>query len=216
MLRQAPVTIETVRAAMQLPLPGRAAQQTMAVRPRPGDRPDLPNPCPREGAVLVLLYEQEGNLVLPLTYRTETVELHKGQISLPGGAREPQDESFADTAVRETSEELGIPREAIELLGTLTPLYIPVSRFCVYPYVGYATQPFDLHFDPNEVLRVIEVPVELLLDPSTRQIETHFRDNQRFEVPVYAIASYKVWGATAMILAEFLALVRMAQRQESA
>jgi 8-oxo-dGTP pyrophosphatase MutT (NUDIX family) len=216
MLRQAPVTIETVRAAMQLPLPGRAAQQTMAVRPRPGDRPDLPNPCPREGAVLVLLYEQEGNLVLPLTYRTETVELHKGQISLPGGAREPQDESFADTAVRETSEELGIPREAIELLGTLTPLYIPVSRFCVYPYVGYATQPFDLHFDPNEVLRVIEVPVELLLDPSTRQIETHFRDNQRFEVPVYAIASYKVWGATAMILAEFLALVRMAQGQESA
>jgi 8-oxo-dGTP pyrophosphatase MutT (NUDIX family) len=165
---------------------------------------------------LVLLYEQEGNLVLPLTYRTETVELHKGQISLPGGAREPQDESFADTAVRETSEELGIPREAIELLGTLTPLYIPVSRFCVYPYVGYATQPFDLHFDPNEVLRVIEVPVELLLDPSTRQIETHFRDNQRFEVPVYAIASYKVWGATAMILAEFIALVRMAQGQESA
>lgn len=215
MMKQATITIQTVRAAMQLPLPGRAAQQTMAVRPRPGDRPDLPNPCPREGAVLVLLYEQGGNLVLPLTYRTETVELHKGQISLPGGAREPQDETFADTALRETNEELGISKEAIELLGALTPLYIPVSRFCVYPYVGYARQAFTLRCDPNEVLKVIEVPLELLLDPSTRRIETHFRDNQKFEVPVYHIASYKVWGATAMILAEFLALLRLAQSPES-
>ncbi|MBC7260624.1 MAG: CoA pyrophosphatase [Chloroflexi bacterium] len=211
-----PITIETVRAAMQLPLPGRAAQQTMAVRPRPGDRPDLPNPCPREGAVLVLLYEQGGNLVLPLTQRTETVELHKGQISLPGGAREPQDKTLIDTALRETTEELGVPREAIEPLGALTPLYIPVSSFCVYPFVGYAKGAFTMQSDPKEVLQVIEVPLHLLLDASTRQVETHFRDNQRFEVPVYRIASYKVWGATAMILAEFLALLRLAQSRENA
>lgn len=216
MTRQTAITIQTVRAAMQLPLLGRAAQQTMAVRPRPGDRPDLPNPCPREGAVLVLLYEQNGDLVLPLTQRTETVELHKGQISLPGGAREPQDKTLIDTALRETNEELGIPREKIELLGALTPLYIPVSSFCVYPYVGYAKEVFSLQFDPKEVQRVIEVPLELLLDASTRQVEIHFRDNQRFEVPVYRIASHRVWGATAMILAEFLALVRLAQSRENA
>lgn len=215
MMTEAPITIETVRTAMQLPLPGRAAQQTMAVRPRPGDRPDLPSPCPREAAVLVLLYEHEGSLILPLTQRTETVELHKGQISLPGGAREPQDETLIDTAIRETNEELGIPRETIELLGALTPLYIPVSSFCVYPYVGYAKGAFTMQSDPKEVLQVIEVPLNLLLDVSTRQVETHFRDNQKFEVPVYRIASHKVWGATAMILAEFLALLRLAQSSES-
>nr|MBC7245128.1 CoA pyrophosphatase [Chloroflexota bacterium] len=211
MARLQPIAIEAVRAAMQLPLPGRAAQQTMAVRPRPGDQPDLPNPCPREGAVLALLYEKEGSLVLPLTCRTQTVELHKGQISLPGGAREPQDETFADTALRETCEELGIPEQAIEVLGALTPLYIPSSRFCVYPYVGYAKQAFSLRPDLNEVTEVIEVPLDLLLEPSTRRVETHFRDNQRFEVPIYQVASYKVWGATAMILAEFLTLLEMAQ-----
>lgn len=216
MMTETGITIQTVRVAMQLPLPGRAAQLTMAVRPRPGDRSDLPKPCPREGAVLVLLYEQHGNLFLPLTQRTETVELHKGQISLPGGAREPADKTLIDTALRETNEELGIPREAIELLGALTPLYIPVSSFCVYPYVGYAKEAFALQLDPKEVQQVIEVPLGLLLDVSIRQIETHFRDNQKFEVPVYRIASHKVWGATAMILAEFLTLLRLAQSQEKA
>lgn len=211
MMRRPPITMRTVRAAMHLPLPGRAAQQTMALRPRPGDRPDLPNPCLREAAVLVLLYEQEGSLVLPLTYRTQTVERHKGQISLPGGAREPQDETLAATARRETCEELGIPERAIEVLGALTPLFIPSSQFCVYPYVGYAKQTFSLRPDPNEVREVLEVPLELLFDPATRRIETHFRDNQRFEVPIYQVASYKIWGATAMILAEFLTLLQMAQ-----
>jgi len=211
MSRQPSVTLQTVRAALQVPLPGRAAQLTMAPRPRPGDRPDLPHPCPNEGSVLVLLYERESGLVMPLTRRAQTVEMHKGQISLPGGAREPQDASFAQTALRETCEELGIPEEAIELLGSLTPLYIPPSRFCVYPYVGYARHTFPLHPDPNEVAEVIEVPLEHLLDPATRQVEIHFRHRQRFQVPIYEVAHHKVWGATAMILAEFLAMLRAAQ-----
>jgi 8-oxo-dGTP pyrophosphatase MutT (NUDIX family) len=111
-----------VRAALQRPLLGRAAQLEMAVRPRPGDRPDLPNPCPREAAVLMLLYPRQGELVLPLTQRTDTVEMHRGQVSLPGGAREPQDRDFAQTALRETCEELGIPEGAVQLLGALSPL----------------------------------------------------------------------------------------------
>jgi len=211
MIRQPPVTLQTVRAALQLPLPGRAAQQIMAVRPRPGDRPDLPNPCPNEGAVLLLLYEREGRLVLLLTRRTQTVETHKGQVSLPGGAREPQDHDFAQTALRETCEELGIPGKTVEVLGALTPLYIPPSRFCVYPYVGYVSHAYPLRPDANEVAEVIEVPLEYLLDPATREVEVHFRDNQRFQVPVYRVANQKVWGATAMILAEFLAMLSAAQ-----
>jgi 8-oxo-dGTP pyrophosphatase MutT (NUDIX family) len=211
MTGQPPVSLQTVRAALQLPLPGRAAQQNMAVRPRPGDRPDLPDPCPNEGAVLVLLYERRGRLVVPLTRRTETVETHKGQVSLPGGSREPQDNHFEQTALRETCEELGIAEETVEVLGALTPLYIPPSRFCVYPYVGFASHPFRLRPDPNEVAEVIEVPLEHLLDPTTRQVETHLREERSFQVPVYRLAKQKVWGATAMILAEFLALLSAVQ-----
>jgi 8-oxo-dGTP pyrophosphatase MutT (NUDIX family) len=202
------ITMRTIRAALQLPLPGRAAQQTMAVRPRPGDRPDLPNPCPHEGAVLLLVYRRHGDLVVPVTRRTDKLEMHKGQISLPGGARESQDADLAQTALRETCEELGIPKRAIELLGPLTPLFIPVSSFCVYPYAGYARRAPALRPDANEVAEAIEVPLEHLLAPETRQVETHFRDNQRFEVPAYVVGLQRIWGATAMILAEFLALLR--------
>jgi len=206
--------LQRVRAALQQPLPGRAAQMGMAVRPRPGDRPELPNPCPREGAVLVLLYERQNHLVLPLTRRTQTVESHRGQVSLPGGAREPQDGDFAQTALRETCEELGIPEATVEVLGALSPLYIPPSRFCVYPIVGYAEPAPVLSPDRDEVAEVIEADLGLLLDPSTQRVEAHWRDNQRFEVPVYQVGEHKVWGATAMILSEFLAVLRGVQALE--
>jgi 8-oxo-dGTP pyrophosphatase MutT (NUDIX family) len=203
--------VQMVRAALQRPLLGRAAQLEMAVRPRPGDRPDLPNPCPREAAVLMLLYPRQGELVLPLTQRTDTVEMHRGQVSLPGGAREPQDRDFAQTALRETCEELGIPEGAVQLLGALSPLYIPPSQFCVYPYVGYVSTPPLLHPDPAEVAAVIEMPLRNLLEPDTRQVEVHWRNRQRFEVPIYRVAEQRVWGATAMMLAELVALLRAVQ-----
>jgi 8-oxo-dGTP pyrophosphatase MutT (NUDIX family) len=203
--------VQVVRAALQLPLLGRAAQLEMAVHPRPGDRPDLPNPCPREAAVLVLLYPCQGELVLPLTRRTDTVEMHTGQVSLPGGAREPQDHDFAQTALRETYEELGIPRGTAQILGALSPLYIPPSQFCVYPFVGYTSAPPSLHPDPAEVAEVIEVPLRHLLELDTREVEVHWRDDQRFEVPIYRVAEHKVWGATAMMLAELVALLRAVQ-----
>jgi 8-oxo-dGTP pyrophosphatase MutT (NUDIX family) len=186
----------------------------MAVRPRPGDRADLPNPCPKEAAVLLLLYKREGALVLPFTRRTESLEMHSGQISLPGGTREAQDHGFAQTALRETCEELGIPADQVEVLASLSPLYIPPSKFCVYPHVGYARQPPLLQPDPREVAEVIEVPLERLLDPETRQVEIHYRDGQRFEVPAFPIGSHRIWGATGMIVAEFLAMLQASLKTE--
>jgi len=159
----------------------------------------------------VLLYEREGHLVLPLTRRTQTVEMHRGQISLPGGAREPEDRDFAQTALRETREELGIPEKAVSVLGSLSPLYIPPSRFCVFPFVGHAARAVPLCPDPNEVAEVIEVSLDHLLDPAIQDLEVHFRDGKRYEVPLYRIGKQRVWGATAMILAEFLAVVRTAR-----
>jgi 8-oxo-dGTP pyrophosphatase MutT (NUDIX family) len=158
----------------------------------------------------VLLYDRDDRLFLPLTQRAQTLQTHGGQISLPGGAREPQDKSFSETAVREVSEELGVPAEAISVLGPLTPLYVPPSRFCVYPYVGRALCPFSMRPDPDEVAEVIEVPLDHLLDPGSKGVRTRTRDGRRYEVPLYKLADHQVWGATAMILAEFLAMVRAA------
>jgi 8-oxo-dGTP pyrophosphatase MutT (NUDIX family) len=204
------LTLASVRAALRLPLPGRAAQLTMAVQPRPGDRPDLPPASPHEAAVLILLYNRRGEWVLPLTHRTETVQRHKGQVSLPGGAREPQDPSLADTAVRETCEELGIREDIVEVIGALTPLYIPVSGFCVHPHVAYTERAPVFHPRSEEVAEVLEVRLWRLLDPNTRGEEIRVRDGQRYRVPFYQLQHHQVWGATAMILGEFVALLRLA------
>jgi 8-oxo-dGTP pyrophosphatase MutT (NUDIX family) len=155
-----------------------------------------------------LLYVRDGQLVLPLTQRTETVKMHRGQISLPGGEREGQDRDLTHTALRETSEELGIPEDQVSVLGALTPLYVPPSRFCVYPYVGMLCEAPVLCADPHEVAGVIEAPVGQLLEPDTRQEEIHWREGQRFDVPAYMIGAHRVWGATAMILGEFVAVLR--------
>jgi len=201
------VTPQVVRAALRLPLPGRPAQLTMAVRPRPGDRADIPESCPNVGAVLVLVYPVDGRLVTPLTVRTEQVELHRGQVSLPGGAREAADHDLVDTALREAGEEVGVSRADVEVLGPLSPLYIPVSSFCVYPFVGLTPHSFQFRADPNEVARVVEASLDQLLEPSMQGLERHERDGQTFEVPFYRVSGQKVWGATAMILAEFAALL---------
>ncbi|MBC7263521.1 MAG: CoA pyrophosphatase [Chloroflexi bacterium] len=203
-----PLTLDLVRRALSLPLPGRAAQVEMAVQPRPGDRAELPNPCPNEAAVLILLYPQGGELCFPLTRRTENVFAHKGQISLPGGAREPGDASFEETARRETTEELGILARRVEILGSLTPLYVPVSRFCIYPYVGHIPRRPTFRPDPIEVAEVIEMPLSLLLDRSARAVETRVIEGISLTIPYYHVSGHRVWGATAMILAEFGALLQ--------
>jgi 8-oxo-dGTP pyrophosphatase MutT (NUDIX family) len=181
---------------------------TMSTHPRPGDRPDIPDPCPHEGAVLILLHRADDELQFPLTVRTTTVHAHKGQISLPGGAKEPEDEGFEQTALREASEELGISTGDIQILGALSLLYIPHSGFCVHPFVGYSDRTPDWRPDPDEVAELFSATVRQLLDPSTVHEEVHIRDGQSFLVPHYLFGPHKVWGATAMILAEFVALLR--------
>jgi 8-oxo-dGTP pyrophosphatase MutT (NUDIX family) len=204
------LTLDSLRAACRLPLPGQPAQLTMAVRPRPGHPPGATQALPLEAAVLILLYQRDGDWKLPLTRRTETVHSHKGQISLPGGAREVQDATLADTAIRETCEELGIPGQHIELLGTLTPLHIPVSGFCVHPHIGYTRQVPRFCPRSEEVAEVLEASLQQLLDPGTRKVLMRVRDGTRYRVPLYQLPKHQVWGATAMILGEFVALLREA------
>jgi GNAT superfamily N-acetyltransferase len=142
--------------------------------------------------------------------RTDHLDHHKGQISLPGGRFEPEDRDYRQTALREAREELGISLDRAEVLCSLTPLYIPPSNFYIYPTVAYYDAQPDFKPDPNEVAELIEVPLPTLLDPRTRVVEEWTRPEYNLTVmmPYYAIGEHKVWGATAMVLAEFAAMLQ--------
>jgi 8-oxo-dGTP pyrophosphatase MutT (NUDIX family) len=195
----------TIRRLLQEPRPGLAAQARMATRPRPGWPPEK-GIAPRQGGVLILLYPHKEQVHLVLTRRTETVENHKGQISLPGGRRE-RDEPVEQTALREAQEELGVAPRAVEVLGTLTPLYIPPSDFCITPVVGWTGTRPDWQPDAVEVAQVLEIPLRLLADPATVHQETWQRGELTMQVPYFMVRGHRVWGATAMVLSEFLAIL---------
>jgi 8-oxo-dGTP pyrophosphatase MutT (NUDIX family) len=204
----APFDIADVRKALTCSLPGLSAQLGMAPGyPTAALMDRTPPPEPKEAGVLVLFYPHDDQLYFPLTQRTDTVESHKGQVSLPGGAREGH-ESLTDTALRETCEELGACADNWTLLGQLTPLYISASGFRINPFVAYSPARPDFKPDPVEVAELIETPLSLLLDPATvRRQEWQLRGSA-VEVPYYHICGHKVWGATAMVLSELVTLLR--------
>ena len=157
--------------------------------------------------MLVLFYPYDGQIAFALTRRTDTVESHKGQISLPGGAREG-DESLQATALRETCEELNACPDTVEVLGRLSPLYIPPSGFLINPFVAYSAARPSFRPDPREVAELIETPLSLLLDPATVKREEWTLRGTAVDVPFFDIYGHKVWGATAMVLGELVTMLR--------
>jgi 8-oxo-dGTP pyrophosphatase MutT (NUDIX family) len=200
-------TLDDIKRALQLPRPGLRAQIQMAPQYRT-IRDLLPAHQPKEGGVLILLYPKGGWLHIPLTRRTETVADHKGQISLPGGAHEASDGSLEWTALRETQEELGVDPRSLEVLGPLTPLYIPPSGYRIHPYVASRPERPAFRPDPVEVAELLEVPLVTLLDPATRREEDWELRGRTVRVPFFQVGEHKVWGATAMVLNELVTLLR--------
>jgi 8-oxo-dGTP pyrophosphatase MutT (NUDIX family) len=216
-LHIASLTIADIRRVLNRPLPGVMGQRKMAPQPRPGQatRWDQPDNC-REAGVLLLLYWQTAGdgeasslpaLYLALIRRNEYPGVHSGQISLPGGRREGN-ESLPATALRETQEEIGVLPETLEIIGQLSPLYTPPSNFCIYPFVAFSGAAPVFQLDPKEVAGLIEVPLTLLLDPAICKEETwYFQGEGDRLIPFFDIFGHQVWGATAMILSEFLTLL---------
>jgi 8-oxo-dGTP pyrophosphatase MutT (NUDIX family) len=198
--------VRRLGGTLQRPLPGTEAQVRMAPRPRPGWDPDAIPDGARAAAALLLLYPRDGRAHLLLTLRPAHLPQHAGQVSLPGGAVE-QGESAVTAALREVHEEVGVEPESVTVLGTLTPLHIPVSRFVLHPVLGVSDTPPRFVLDPREVDRVLEVEVERLCDPATVGITERQRRKTVFRVPHFGVDGEQVWGATAMILAELLWLL---------
>jgi 8-oxo-dGTP pyrophosphatase MutT (NUDIX family) len=187
-------------------LPGIEAQLRMAPQPRggwkPGFAPDLAKPA----AALLLLFPVDGRAVVLLTKRAPDLPHHAGQVSLPGGTVDPG-ETVEDAALREAEEEVGLARAAVRIIGCLTPLHIPVSGFVLHPVVGLAQERPAMRPEPGEVERLIEAPVAQLLDPRRHHRVTRVREGIEFEMPYFDLDGEQVWGATAMVLAEFAAVL---------
>jgi len=192
-------------------LPGPAAQLILAPRPRHGWTAGVvPEGC-RRGAVLLLVYPIREEACVLLTVRDVRLPTHPGQVSLPGGAIE-DGETVERAALRESEEEVGVLPSVVRVVGTLTPLHVPVSRFVLHPVVGVADQRPALRPRSREVRRILEPRIVDLNGPIAIEVEQRERGGPIHEVPYLRVSGEKVWGATAMILAEFLALVGLPPR----
>jgi len=193
------ISFNTIQHALNETLPGTQYHQDMW--PSGRRRIHRDTFCP--AATLLLIYLREGDLYFPLIRRSDREDdHHRGQISLPGGHKE-QNENLTETALRETKEEIGVEIYINEIAGMLTPLPIPHSGYIVYPSVAYTERYLRFNPDPKEVNEIIHVRLSELLEHG----KDLFLDLENgYRVPGFLFSNVNVWGATAMILNEFKAL----------
>jgi 8-oxo-dGTP pyrophosphatase MutT (NUDIX family) len=198
--------LQHLAAARFAELPGPPAQGAMAPRPRRFWVPGVVPTQARKAAGLALLYPRDDETVLLLTVRGAHLATHRGQVSLPGGAVETG-ESVEDAALREAEEEVGLDPSAVEIRLHLTPLHIPVSAYVLHPVVATASSPPAVRPCEGEVDRIVEVGLSGLAQRSGLACELREREGSTIEVPYFDLGGAKLWGATAMVVAELLAVL---------
>jgi 8-oxo-dGTP pyrophosphatase MutT (NUDIX family) len=161
-------------------------------------------------AVLVPIYEKDGQYHILFIKRTELVEKHKGEISFPGGTYEARDKTLLDTALRESAEEISLNPDDVEILGELDDVVSVKTNYLISPFLAFIPYPYEFEVDGQEAEEIIEIPVLELMDIGSSHEEV--RDRQTVTVHQYDYQGRVIWGATARILAEFLDIFTRAAR----
>lgn len=190
------------------PLPGKSAHARMM--PFPERLNEAVAEDHTKASVMILLREINNKIQFPLILRNagSVNDPHRGQIGLPGGRFETSDHNLAFTALRETREEIGIPSELIQIIGSLTPLYIPVSKNLVHPFIGFLTQESEYQLQESEIQDIFHCSLESITNPDNiqyRKINTSYAKD--LNVQGFQIENRWIWGATAMMLAELKELI---------
>jgi 8-oxo-dGTP pyrophosphatase MutT (NUDIX family) len=203
-LRRQPDLAAHLAAALALPLPGTRIHERLSPRLLDGS---LPPHAGRErpASVLILLFPRDEAPHVVLTVRGADLPHHPDQVSLPGGRPAPG-ETPEETALREADEEIGVGAGGLVIAGRLTPVHIAVSGFTVQPIVALAETAPVFVPAPGEVAAVLEVPLAVLADPATLRTGRRARGGIEIEAPYFAVGNHQVWGATAMLLGELLAV----------
>jgi 8-oxo-dGTP pyrophosphatase MutT (NUDIX family) len=195
--------VEYLRKRLNEPLPGKKSHLVMIPSVRLREFYPIPETA-RKSSVLLLLFEKNHIVHTLLMLRPAYNGVHSAQVSFPGGSFSAEDKSPEDTALRETEEETGLQRSKINIIGSLTELYIPPSNFLVKPFVGYTDDIGMLTPETKEVEKIYEVELEDLLgERNIRSKTIRIQSGAEFLTPYYDVSGLTVWGATAMILREF-------------
>lgn len=201
--------VEQVKLRLQEPLPGEDAQLVMAPSRRDFPEEFVVHPNAKKSAVLILLYPYNERIHTILIQRPVYDGVHSGQVSFPGGKYEETDLLLSTTALREASEEVGIPANKVEILGKLTDLYIRPSNFIVSPFIGYVDHFPDFVIDTHEVQKIISVDLFGLNSNDIRSEKVILHSSgHKIKTPCYEIEGLTVWGATAMIISELNTIVK--------
>lgn len=197
---------DQLKSRLLKPLPGRGAQLAMAPEGRSHEM--IPYSKPVDSAVLILLRQVRADWKIVFIRRADDGRVHSGQIAFPGGRREPRDASLWETARREAGEEIGLDCHTLEPLGELTPLYIPHSNYLVHSFIAWGGRCPAFVPQADEVAGIFEVSLKKVLDLSNRAHARFSAGNgQEITAPCFRFGNLKIWGATAMILSEFCALL---------
>jgi 8-oxo-dGTP pyrophosphatase MutT (NUDIX family) len=198
--------VAKLESAFALELPGAAAQDTLAPIPRREWPSGSSRARIRSAAGLLLVFPADGHAHIVLTVRADTLGRHSGQISLPGGVVEPG-ETLEQAALREAHEEIALPLDGVRVIGGLTPIDIAVSGFRLHPIVGVRAERPALAPSDGEVARILEPSVDELFAPSCLRVTERPLDGRMRTIPAFHVGDAQIWGATAMVLAEFLTLL---------
>lgn len=202
---QLDASIECWQERLRKPLPGRVAQSWMAPGLSYGRHSDRPAWNARPAAVMALLYRRGNHWHLPLTVRPPHLSDHAGQICLPGGAIQAG-ETPNEAALRELHEEVGAGPEGVRIVGHLSRINLFVSNFSVTPCVAVANDAPRFTLDPGEVEELIELPLDVLLDPNARGRDRIPGRAIPISAPYFNYRGHRIWGATAMVLSELAAI----------